>query len=181
VAISGDKLMGGPQAGILLGAEDVIGAMRENPLCRAFRVDKVTLAGLQATLRHYLDPAEALREIPTLRMLATPLPDLERRASKLAKGLLEAGLDVRVAEGSGMVGGGTYPGVELPTWTVRIEAPGMRPQAVSRRLRDASPPVVSRVERDEVILDLRTIAPEEDEVVARIFGELMGVGPETRE
>jgi len=173
VAISGDKLLGGPQAGILLGAEDVIGAMRENPLCRAFRVDKVTLAGLQATLHHYLDPVEAIREIPILRMLATPLPALEERAASLAEALLETGLAARVAEGKGMVGGGTYPGVELPTWTVRVKTPGRGPQAVSRGLREASPPVISRVESEEVILDLRTVAPEEDELVIRVFRDLM--------
>ncbi len=173
VAISGDKLLGGPQAGILLGSEDVIGAMRENPLCRAFRVDKVTLAGLQATLRHYLDPEEAIREIPTLRMLATPLPVLEERAAALAKALLEAGLAARVAEGKGMVGGGTYPDAELSTWTVRAKASGMGPQAVSRDLRGATPPVISRVESEEVVLDLRTVAPEEDELVIRAFRDLM--------
>ena len=173
VAISGDKLLGGPQAGILLGSEDVIGAMRENPLCRAFRVDKVTLAGLQATLRHYLDPEEAIREIPTLRMLATSLPELEERATALAEALIETGLVARVAEGKGMVGGGTYPGVELSTWTVRAKAPGAGPQLVSRGLRGATPPVISRVESDEVILDLRTVAPEEDELVIRAFIDLM--------
>jgi L-seryl-tRNA(Ser) seleniumtransferase len=167
VAISGDKLLGGPQAGILLGVEDVIAPMRENPLCRAFRVDKVTLAGLQATLRHYLDPAEAIREIPVLRMLATPLPVLEGRARELAKALLESGLLARTAEGKGMVGGGTYPEVELPTWTVRVELPGTGPRAVGKRLRLSSPPVVTRVEANEVVLDLRTVDPGEDEALLR--------------
>lgn len=173
VAISADKLLGGPQAGIILGEVEVIGAMRRNPLCRAFRVDKVTLAGLQATLRHYLDPAEAIREIPALRMLATPLPLLEDRARKLTSALEGTALDVRMAEGSGMVGGGTFPGVELPTVTLRVRIPGSSPQALSRRLRAASPPVVCRVESDDLLLDLRTVDPQEDEAVAAALRALM--------
>ncbi len=124
VAISGDKLLGGPQAGIILGEAHVVGAMRKNPLCRAFRVDKVTLAGLEATLRHYLDPEEALREIPALRMLAEGLEGLEKRARTLAKGLGGAGLTARVTEGSGVVGGGTFPGVELPGFDRAGQSPG---------------------------------------------------------
>jgi L-seryl-tRNA(Ser) seleniumtransferase len=174
VAISADKLLGGPQAGIILGEEKVIGAMRRNPLCRAFRVDKVTLAGLQATLRHYLDPAEAIREIPALRMLATPLPVLEDRAGKLTSALEGTALDIRVAEGLGMVGGGTFPGVELPTVALRVRIPGSNPQALSRRLREGSPPVICRVESDDLVLDLRTVDPQEDEAVSAALRALAG-------
>jgi L-seryl-tRNA(Ser) seleniumtransferase len=173
VAISGDKLLGGPQAGIILGEQEIIGAMRRNPLCRAFRVDKVTLAGLQATLRHYLDPAEAIREIPALRMLATPLPVLETRAGKLASALEGAALDVRVAEGMGMVGGGTFPGVDLPTITLRVKIPGSSPQALSRRLRAGTPPVICRVESDDLVFDLRTVDPREDEAVSTALRALI--------
>ena len=166
VAISGDKLLGGPQAGIILGEEHLIGAMRKNPLCRAFRVDKVTLAGLEATLRHYLDPEEALREIPTLRMLANPLDELERRARGLAGQLEAGGLDVRVLEGNGVVGGGTFPGVELPGWVVRAKVSELSSQELSLRLRNQDPPLVARVESDEVVLDLRTVDPSDDSAVA---------------
>jgi L-seryl-tRNA(Ser) seleniumtransferase len=172
VAISGDKLLGGPQAGIILGETEIIGAMRRNPLCRAFRVDKVTLAGLQATLRHYLDPAEAIREIPVLRMLSTPLPALEGRAEKLSAGLRETTLDVRVTEGVGMVGGGTFPGVELPTVTLRVKISGMSPQTLSRRLRESSPPVICCVESDDLVLDLRTVDPKEDETLSKALRDL---------
>ena len=170
VAISGDKLLGGPQAGILLGDAQVIGSMRKNPLCRAFRVDKVTLAGLEATLRHYLDPEEALREIPTLRMLAGSPDDLEARAHQLADGLVggladPAALQVRVTEGNGVVGGGTFPGVDLPGWNVRVQVAGISPNDLSRTLRSQDPPVVTRVENEELVLDLRTVEAENDEVV----------------
>lgn len=172
VAISGDKLLGGPQAGILLGDADVIGDMRKNPLCRAFRVDKVTLAGLEATLRHYLDPEEALREIPTLRMLSASVGEMEARARGLAKGLEDGRADpdslrVRVAEGNGVVGGGTFPGVDLPGWNVRVQVTGLPPKDFSRALRCQDPPVVARVENEELVLDLRTVENQDDEVVLR--------------
>jgi L-seryl-tRNA(Ser) seleniumtransferase len=171
VAISGDKLLGGPQAGIILGEEDVIGAMRKNPLCRAFRVDKVTLAGLGATLRHYLDPEEALREIPALRMLAAPHEELEARARAVAEGLEGEGPRARMTQGSGVVGGGTCPGVELPSWTVRVMVAGLPPQELAHRLRTQDPPVVARVENDEVVLDLRTVDPKDDSVVLSALQE----------
>jgi L-seryl-tRNA(Ser) seleniumtransferase len=176
VAISGDKLLGGPQAGIILGEEGVLGAMRKNPLCRAFRVDKVTLAGLEATLRHYLDPQEAIREIPALRMLAVSLEALEKRALGLAAGLGSGAWDARVSQGRGVVGGGTFPGVELPSWTVRVKAEGTSPQDISQRLRAHDPPVVARVENDEVILDLRTVAPGEDGTLLAALREALGAG-----
>ena len=206
VAISGDKLLGGPQAGIILGEEEVMEAMRKNPLCRAFRVDKVTLAGLEATLRHYLDPDEALREIPTLRMLATPLAELEDRARALAARLTAAEAEdgagvqlpnhaqdpngaqapagarvrpaaqARVMEGTGVVGGGTFPGVELPSWTVRVESPELSSRELAHRLRSLDPPVVARVESDEVVLDLRTVNPKEDPMLLSALQEVSRAG-----
>jgi L-seryl-tRNA(Ser) seleniumtransferase len=162
VAISGDKLLGGPQAGIILGEASVVEAVRRNPLCRAFRVDKVTLAGLEATLRHYLDPEEALREIPTLRMLASPLEELEARARSLAGSVAGHGVDAVAAPGVGVVGGGTYPGVELPGWTVRVRVAGMSPRELAHSLRTGTPSVVARVAENDVVLDVRTMDPGED-------------------
>jgi len=161
VAISGDKLLGGPQAGILLGDAETLARMRRNPLTRAFRVDKVTLAGLEATLRHYLDPDEALREIPTLRMIALPADELEARCRAVARSLQGSGLRVEVAEGFGVVGGGTYPEVHLPGWTLRVRVQGMSSGEAARRLRTAEPPVVGRQEDEELVLDLRTVDPSE--------------------
>jgi L-seryl-tRNA(Ser) seleniumtransferase len=165
VAISGDKLLGGPQAGILLGEAGVMADIRRNPLTRAFRVDKVTLAGLEATLRHYLDPEEALREIPVLRMIGLPLELLESRTRGAAEALAAPGMEVQVREGTGVVGGGTYPGVQLPGWTLRIRISGMAAGEVAHRLRKGDPPVVARLEEDELVLDLRTVDPEDDAVV----------------
>jgi len=176
VAISGDKLLGGPQAGILLGDEEVLGAMRKNPLCRAFRVDKVTLAGLEATLRHYLDPEEALREIPALRMLSVSLPELEERARDLVRDLSKApGVTLaRAAEGQGVVGGGTFPGVKLPSWTVRAQIRGLSSRDLAQGLRTQPLPVVARVEDDEVVLDLRTVEATDDVVLREALLDVLG-------
>jgi len=163
VTISGDKLLGGPQAGIVLGNEEIIARMRENPLTRAFRVDKVTLAGLEATLRHYLDPEEALREIPALRMLALSSEELEGRSRSLAEAFRGVGVGVEVTEGKGVVGGGTYPGVGLPGWKLRVRVLGLSAQALARQLREGDPPVVGRIEDDELVLDLRTVEADEED------------------
>ncbi len=176
VAVSGDKLLGGPQAGILLGEAEVIGRMRENPLCRALRVDKVTLAGLEATLRHYLDPEEALREVPVLRMLRVPLGELESRARQVAVGLDGTAWEARLAPGIAAVGGGTYPGVEIPSWTVRLRHSGFPAHEAARRLRTGEPPVVGRVEEGELVLDLRSVDPEEVPVLVARLREVGGDG-----
>jgi L-seryl-tRNA(Ser) seleniumtransferase len=172
VAISGDKLLGGPQAGIILGEEDLLARMKKNPLTRAFRVDKVTLAGLEATLRHYLDPEEAVREIPALRMLSLSSEGLRGRCEALAEELRKVGMEVRVKEGEGRVGGGTYPGVSLESWVLGIQAPGVSAQEAARRLRGLDPPVVGRREDDELVLDLRTVLPEEEAALLRALSTL---------
>lgn len=168
VAVSGDKLLGGPQAGLLVGREELVSALRANPLCRALRVGKVTLAGLEATLRLHRDPDAAIRGIPALAMLAARPGELEERARSLAARLVAAGVEVEVLPGTGAVGGGTYPGLELPDWTVRVTASGGT-EALARALRTGSPPVVGRIEEGRVVLSLRTVLPdEEDALVARV-------------
>jgi L-seryl-tRNA(Ser) seleniumtransferase len=174
VAVSGDKLLGGPQAGILLGKEAIIERMRQNPLCRAFRVDKVTLAGLEATLRHYLEPEEALREIPSLKILAESLESVERRARDLEARLSNLPVQVRVAEGRSVVGGGTFPGVELPTWVLRLRSSEVPAEGFAERLRSGIPPVVGRREDDEVVLDLRTVLQGELDDLERRLREVLG-------
>jgi L-seryl-tRNA(Ser) seleniumtransferase len=171
VAVSGDKLLGGPQAGILLGKDEFIGEMRRNPLCRAFRVDKVTLAALEATLRLYLDPDKALREIPALRALAASPQELEGRARALARRIVEAGAEATAVEGTGMVGGGTFPGVELPGWCVRIQGSTYSAEALAHRLRGGDPPVVCRRDDDAILLDVRTVDPREEEDLLRRVSE----------
>jgi L-seryl-tRNA(Ser) seleniumtransferase len=168
VVVSGDKLLGGPQAGILVGRADLMQRMRKNPLCRALRVDKVTLAGLEATLRLYRDESQALREVPTLRMLAADPADLRAQAEDLRTRLAAAGVDATVAETLGAVGGGTFPGVELSSWALCLRAEtGV--DGLARSLREGAPPVIGRIVDDALYLDVRTILPgQEDDLVRRV-------------
>jgi len=170
VAFSGDKLLGGPQAGLIVGRDALVSRMRRNPLCRAMRVDKVTLAGLEATLRLYRDPERALREVPTLALLSAPIEGLEARARLLSDRLSARGASAEAAPGVSVVGGGTYPDAEIPSWTVRVTAASTGAEELSRRLRLGDPPVVGRVEDGRLVLDLRTVLPAEDETLARALG-----------
>lgn len=174
VVVSGDKLLGGPQAGLAMGQETLVAAMRANPLCRALRVDKVTLAGLEATLRLYRHAARALAEIPTLRMLREDPGALRARAEELAAALTAKGVAACAAEAvTGAVGGGTYPQVALPSWAVTLKS-GEGADALALRLRLGDPPVVARIEDDRVLLDVRTVPPEEEETLLRCVLEAWG-------
>jgi len=166
VTFSGDKLLGGPQAGIILGQPDFIARMKKNPLMRVVRVDKLTLAALEATLGLYLDADRALSEIPTLRMIVEPVEKVRERAEALADAL-SADEDfarfarVSVERGSSQVGGGALPTENIPTWLVALEPLRVSDEELARRLRTSSPPVVARVHRGRVLLDLRTVLPEQ--------------------
>jgi L-seryl-tRNA(Ser) seleniumtransferase len=164
VAFSGDKLLGGPQAGILLGTRDAIAACRTDPLARAVRSDKFTLAALEATLALYRDPERARVEIPVLRMLTEDVTQIRQRAEALHKGV---GKDADVVEGESEVGGGSFPGAKLKTWLVRLSPRHLTPDALSARLRSSAPPIIARITDDRVVLDPRTIFPDELESVAR--------------
>ncbi|MHB1192381.1 MAG: L-seryl-tRNA(Sec) selenium transferase [Longimicrobiales bacterium] len=165
VVVSGDKLLGGPQAGLAMGQEALVGAMRGNPLCRALRVDKVTLAGLEATLRLYRDPPRALEEIPTLRMLRERPEVLRARAEALVAILAAVGVaGCAVEPHAGAVGGGTYPEVALSSWAVALPR-NAGAEALAGLLRRGAPPVVGRIEGDRVLLDVRTVAPEEEDAL----------------
>ncbi|MCI0433282.1 MAG: L-seryl-tRNA(Sec) selenium transferase [Gemmatimonadetes bacterium] len=170
VTMSGDKLLGGPQAGILLGSSGAIDAMRRNPLCRALRVDKLTLAGLEATLMLYLDPATARAEIPVLRMLTMKPDELDARARGIVEQLRTAGVRATVRAGDSAVGGGAFPAAHLPTRLVRLES-GTPAHVIERRLRAANPPVIVRVMDDHACIDPRTVDPAEEpaliEAIAR--------------
>lgn len=161
VVISGDKLMGATQAGVLVGRADLMARMRKNPLCRALRVDKVTLAGLEATLQLYRDPETAMARIPTLQMLSSDAPSLRARADRLASAARELGVEVDVVSSAGAVGGGTFPGVELDGWALRVNPPQGAPR-FTRTLRDAARPVVGRIVDDAVLLDVRTVLPDDE-------------------
>ena len=162
VTFSGDKLLGGPQAGLIVGRASLIAELRQHPLTRALRVDKSTLAALQATLLHYAR-GEAEREVPVWRMIATPLEALAARTADLAAGLRAAGIPATVVQATSTVGGGALPGETLPTWAVAVAAAA--PDALATALRRGDPPVVGRIAEGQLLLDLRTVPPEVDEVV----------------
>ena len=168
VAVSGDKLLGGPQAGIILGNSELINSLRQNPLCRALRVDKVTLAGLEATLQLYRDPGQALESIPTLRMLGNTPESLGKRCEELAAELTGLGIGSSIVESEGRVGGGTYPGVKLPGFALALDGPHGA-EALAMHLRNGDPPVIARIVDKRVFIDLRTVLPgQENDLVRRV-------------
>jgi L-seryl-tRNA(Ser) seleniumtransferase len=158
VAFSGDKLLGGPQAGIIVGRAAEVARLRRHPLMRAIRPDKLTLAALGATLVHYLR-GEAERDVPVWRMISTPPDVLEQRARRLAEQLGATAVESRSA-----IGGGSLPGQTQPSWAVALQADSADRMAAT--LRHADPPVISRIEADRVLLDLRAILPELDALLA---------------
>ena len=165
VTMSGDKLLGGPQAGILLGRAALVERLRANPLSRALRPDKLILAALEATLALYRDPGRAPDAVPVLAMLTAPAAELHERASRLAAALRQAGAEVLASTSA--VGGGALPGVELPTWVVVVPPAADGADAAARRLRTGDPPVVARVRDRARHLDVRTVRPGEEAALVR--------------
>jgi len=160
VTFSGDKLLGGPQAGIVVGRQGLVERCRKNPLNRALRIDKLTLAALEATLRAYEEPERALREIPTLRMLVEPAAAVQRRARRCLRGLpvaVRGALGARVVEDRAQVGGGALPTVELPTAVLALGTPAHPAETLDARLRATRPPIIGRIADDRLLLDFRTI------------------------
>ncbi|MHB1420775.1 MAG: L-seryl-tRNA(Sec) selenium transferase [Bacillota bacterium] len=169
VTFSGDKLLGGPQAGIIVGRREYIERMKNNPLTRALRVDKMTLAALEATLMDYLDPEKVIEKIPTLRMLTMTREELRKRARKLRRMLIEAVgslAEVNVEDGTSQAGGGSLPVTELPTALVIIRPLKMPVNQVVAALRQGIPAVMARIHADRVIMDPRTILDKEFPAVA---------------
>ncbi|MGH9656008.1 MAG: L-seryl-tRNA(Sec) selenium transferase [Bryobacteraceae bacterium] len=154
VSFSGDKLLGGPQSGIIAGNVELVRRVRRNPLYRAFRVDKLTIQALATTLLHVL--REDWNAIPALRMITTPLEEIRCRAERVA-----AQISGMIVEGKSAIGGGSTPAVTLPTWVVELSVEN--PDDFSARLRQAEMPVIARIERDKIVLDMRTVADEEVE------------------
>lgn len=181
VCFSGDKLLGGPQAGIIAGKAQFIEPIKKNQLNRALRIDKMTLAALEATLRLYLDPQLALRKIPTLRMMSMPENDLQVRAKKLAR-ILEKELSrngqnsvvVSVKAGVSRTGGGAFPEQDLPTRLVCLSAPSHSLESLRHALLRTDPPLVLRVENDALCLDPRTLEDKEYSQVARLLAHVLG-------
>lgn len=172
VTFSGDKLLGGPQAGIIVGRKDLVGRLREFPLTRALRVDKTTIAGLQANLLHYAR-SEALTAIPVWQMLAATVDTITERAQKLLNGLGETAQGYLLKPGRSMIGGGALPEESQPTMLLVL--PYSKAQEVAALLRHGKPPVITRVEDDHVVIDLRTVLSGQQETLANRLLELAQV------
>jgi L-seryl-tRNA(Ser) seleniumtransferase len=168
VSFSGDKLLGGPQAGIVVGARALVGRLKKNPLNRALRIDKFTIAALEATLHAY-DDGTALETVPTLRMLTEPLASIRGRARRLLKRLGTDGrrrLAAVIVEDHSEVGGGALPEVKLPTAALAVGATPAAARELDAALRRADPPVIGRIVKDRLLLDCRTILPDQLPAVA---------------
>jgi L-seryl-tRNA(Ser) seleniumtransferase len=168
VTFSGDKMLGGPQAGIVAGKKEIIEEMHKNPLARALRIDKLTLAALEATLRSYLNPEQALEDIPTLRMITGDLEDIRLRAEDMACSLREAvqrEAEITVRSSVSRVGGGAMPTAELPSFAVAVKPFKLSMERFSQLLRYHEPAVLGRVREDLFLLDLRTIQNGEEKMI----------------
>jgi len=162
VSFSGDKLLGGPQAGLLVGDQALVSRLRRNPMFRALRLDKLIYQALETTLRHLL--FEEWDRIPALRMISQSSEELRKRAETLIARL--SGLNAEIIAGESVIGGGSTPAQSLPTWLVAIACPNAG--AAERRCRFSDPPAIARIEADRLILDLRTVFPEEEPELARV-------------
>ncbi len=166
VTFSGDKLLGGPQAGLIVGRARLVEQLKRHPLARALRIDKTTIAGLHATLLAYLR-GTALEEIPVWRMIATPLDQLQTRAAALAARLTDAGCPATVQPCESAVGGGSLPGETLPSRAVALASTDMRQplDALAAALRTSQPAIVARIANEQLLFDLRTVQPEQDDML----------------
>jgi L-seryl-tRNA(Ser) seleniumtransferase len=179
VCFSGDKLIGGPQAGIIVGKKELIQRIRKHPLMRMLRVDKLTDMALEQTLRLFLEPETLVEKHPTLRMLTIPPETLKRAAVRLKNRLQKAGCSfaVRVAEDESEVGGGSLPATPLKTYVLAVSSPRLSADALSALLRRNEPPIIARIAHDEVLLDMRTLLPGDDK---HIVAALKNIAPESR-
>jgi L-seryl-tRNA(Ser) seleniumtransferase len=169
VCFSGDKLLGGPQAGIIAGLREPIDYIRRHPLMRALRVDKLTYAALEATLEEHA-VGRAQEGVPVQRMLRMTVAEIGARAEALASALSASGWSARVVDGVSTVGGGSAPGAELPTKLVELSRAGMSADQIEQHLRTLDPPVIARIQNDRVVLDLRTVLISELEALAKLHG-----------
>jgi L-seryl-tRNA(Ser) seleniumtransferase len=166
VTFSGDKLLGGPQAGIIVGKGTILDQLKKNPLNRALRIDKLTLAALESTLRLYLDQETVIRKIPTLRMLTITADELERRAVNFRERIQHAIPDsvaIRIKEDTSQVGGGALPSQQLPTRVIALSSSTIPVTELERRLRENEPSVIARIHKDQLRIDLRTVLEHEEE------------------
>jgi L-seryl-tRNA(Ser) seleniumtransferase len=165
VTFSGDKLLGGPQAGLIVGEAGAVSRLRKNPMARAVRVDKCVIAALEKTLKAYLTDEDAAR-LPTMRALLESSQDLAEKVKRMKRKLSRLenrGLEIQVADGSSEAGGGSLPAEGIPTRVIRLRLRGKSADALGRALRLSEPPVIARVQDDWVVLDPRTILDRDEE------------------
>lgn len=177
VTFSGDKLLGGPQAGLIVGRRSAIENMKRHQLLRALRIDKLTLAALETTLRLYRDERTALTEIPTLRMLTIPLSELTRQARRMLRrlrALLPAQINLFLQEGYSSPGGGSFPLLQLPSRLIEVTVSGMSAHHLEEQLRSTTPPVVGRLQKDRFLLDVRTLTDNELPLLASALCQATG-------
>lgn len=179
VTFSGDKLLGGPQAGIIAGNRQIVDRIKKNPLNRALRIDKLTLAALESTLREYRDEAGAVKKIPTLRMITCPKSGISEKAEEL-KNMIETASGGRVraeaAETTSRTGGGALPLLELPSMCVAVSVEGFSAKRLETALRANRPPVIARIEENQVLLDMRTVQPDELEIICSAVTRILREG-----
>ena len=172
VTFSGDKLMGGPQAGIIVGSRDYVESLRKHPLARALRVDKMAVGALEATLLLYLDPEGVWSKVPALRMLTEPAGSVKKRAARLKRMLDRYGpedLEYVITADTSRAGGGTLPTAEIPTYCLSLSHKSYSAAALEEIMRKANPPVMGRIKEDKLLLDMRTVADAEISVLADIL------------
>jgi L-seryl-tRNA(Ser) seleniumtransferase len=174
VLFSGDKLLGGPQCGIIIGRRNLVQQIEKHPLARALRVGKLTLAALDATLRLYRDPERALHDIPLLHLVGTSAENLKNRAQRLAPQIAASSLvaQAEAVESTTYFGGGSLPTQQLPTWCIAVKPAGVTLDRLAAALRAGSPPVVGRVQQDHLFLDLRSVMPRQDQQLVAAFEAL---------
>lgn len=176
VTFSGDKLLGGPQAGIIVGKREIIARLASNPLTRALRIDKMTLAALEATLRAYYDPAIAVKEIPTLAMLTTAECDLLGKAEELTMKLQQrVDCPIAISKGISYAGGGALPGKQLDTYLVTVKPNKNIITSIAKQLLASDPPLVIRIQSDNLVLDVRTILANQIEQVVEILASALSL------
>ncbi|TVL99205.1 MAG: L-seryl-tRNA(Sec) selenium transferase [Candidatus Brocadia sp. WS118] len=169
VTFSTDKLLGGPQGGIIVGKRKWVDLLKRNPLTRAFRVGKLTIAALEATLKLYLEEDLAVKKVPVLKMMLTPLEVIEERCKRLISNVTpetKACMDIAIIDGVSEMGGGSLPGEGIPTKLISLHSEKMNAGEIAARLRDNAPPIFARIEQDHVLLDMRTVYDDEVDMIA---------------
>lgn len=177
VMFSGDKLMGGPQCGVITGKKEYVDQLRYNPLLRALRIDKLTLAALEATLKSYLDIKNALKELPVLSMISMEASDLKKNARYLSKSIMQRtgeAVTVQVTKDFSTIGGGTLPVEKLETYVIELSSPHLKLNEFEHSLRNNTIPIITRISNDKIIIDVRTLFKEDYRIIVHAIDNIIG-------